>query len=88
MAVISHTHTYLPKPLVQGTQLCFAKHRSHSGLASEETATIPPRVHYKECDITITEVVVMVSWNASVVITVGIVDAKRVISICEGRRVI
>jgi hypothetical protein len=56
------------------------KHRSRGGLA---TAPIPARVHYKERNIPITEIEVMVSWNVGVIIAIRIVNAKRVITLAD-----
>ena len=44
---------------------------------------MPARVHDEKCHITITEVIIMLSWNARIVIAVGIVDTERILGICE-----
>lgn len=44
---------------------------------------MPARVHYEKCHITITEVIVMLSWNTRLVITVGIINTEGILSICE-----
>lgn len=46
------------------------------------------RVHHEVRHVAITEVKVMLSGNARVVVTIRIVNAERVVSICEGRRVV
>ena len=80
--------THLSEPFIQGAQLSFAQHRSSGCFAGEGIATMPPRVHHKKCHITITEVIIMLSWNARFVIAVSIVNTERIISICERWRVI
>ena len=47
-----------------------------------------PRVHHEVRHVAITEVKVMLSGNARVVVTIRIVNAERVVSICKGRRVV
>jgi hypothetical protein len=49
---------------------------------------VPARVHDEKCHITITEVVVMLSWNARIVIAVGVVNTERILGICERWRVV
>lgn len=49
---------------------------------------MPARIHHEVCHITIPEVIVMLSWNARIVVAVGIVNTERIISICERWRVI
>ena len=49
---------------------------------------MPPCVHHKKGHIAITEVIIMLSWNARVVVAVSIVNSERVISICEGWQVV
>jgi hypothetical protein len=44
---------------------------------------MPARVHHEICHITITEVIVMLSWNTGLVIAVGIINTERILSICE-----
>jgi hypothetical protein len=44
---------------------------------------MPARVHHEKCHITITEVIVMLSWNARIVIAIGIVNTERILSIYE-----
>ena len=80
--------THLPEPLVQGAQLGFTQHRSGSSFTSKGVTTMSPRVHHEKCHVAITEVMIMLSGNARVVIAFRIVNAERVISICEGRRVV
>ena len=47
-----------------------------------------PRVHHEKCHITISEVKVMLSGNARVVIGFRIIDAERVVSVYKGRYVV
>lgn len=49
---------------------------------------MPPRVHHEKCHITITEVIIMLSWNARFVIPISIVNTERIVSICERRHVV
>jgi hypothetical protein len=79
---------HLPKPLVQGTQLSFAQHRSSDSFASKGVATMSPRVHHEECHVAISEVKIMLSGNARVVVGFRVVNAECVVSIHEGRRVV
>ena len=44
---------------------------------------MPSRVHHEKCHITVTEVIVMLSWNTRLVIAVGIINTERILSICE-----
>lgn len=44
---------------------------------------MPACIHHEKCHITITEVIVKLSWNARVVIAVGIVNTECISSICE-----
>jgi len=46
------------------------------------------RVHDEKCDVAVAKIVVMLSWNACVVVTVPAVDTKSIFSICERRRVL
>ena len=45
---------------------------------------MPPCVHHEKCHVAITEVEIMLSWDARFVIAVGIVNTERVIGICKG----
>lgn len=49
---------------------------------------MPPCVHHEKRHISITEVIIMLSWDARIVIAVSIVNTERVISICEGWQVV
>jgi hypothetical protein len=44
---------------------------------------MPARVHYEKCHITITEIIVMLSWNTGLVIAAGIINTERILSIGE-----
>jgi hypothetical protein len=44
---------------------------------------MPARIHHEKCDITITEVKVMLSWDARLVIAVGIINTERILGIYE-----
>jgi hypothetical protein len=46
------------------------------------------RVHHEKCHIAISEVVIMLSRNARIVVGFRVVNAERVVSVCEGRRVV
>ena len=47
-----------------------------------------PRVHHEECHVAISEVKIMLSGYARVVVGFRVVNAERVVSIHEGRRVV
>lgn len=49
---------------------------------------MPSRVHHEKRHIAILEVIIMLSWNARLVIAVSVVDTERIISIWEGWRVV
>jgi hypothetical protein len=46
------------------------------------------RVHHEKCHVAIAEVVIMLSGNTRVVVGFRVVNAVRVVSVCEGRRVV
>jgi hypothetical protein len=49
---------------------------------------MPPRVHDEKCDVTIPEVVIMLSWNACVVITTTVVNAICIVGVHKRWRVV
>lgn len=51
-----------------------AEHRSRDGSTIKQATVMTPRVHDKKCDITVPEVVMILSWNACVVITTIITE--------------
>jgi hypothetical protein len=47
-----------------------------------------PRVHHEKCHVAMSEVKVMLSGNARIVVGFRIVNAERIVSVCEGRCVV
>ena len=49
---------------------------------------MPPRVHDEKCDVTVPEVMIMLSGNACVIITTTIVNAICIVGVHKRRRVV